>query len=97
MQNEAIAIQPLDALIRRDAYISSIKYPFILGGTIAGTIIAVGAGVTHLKVGDRVVSDTPVYTQRDTRFGGWQKFVVGKAGWSAKVSSEICSRRFSAE
>ena len=38
-----------------------------------------------LKVGDRVVSDTPLYSKRETRFGGWQRFVVGKAALSAKV------------
>ena len=89
LQNEAIAIQPFDAEIRRNAYISSIKYPFILGGTVAGTIVEIGPDVTHFKVGDRVVSDTPVYKKRETRFGGWQKFVVGKAGLSAKVRFEF--------
>jgi hypothetical protein len=86
LQNEAIAIQPFDAQNRRDAYISSIKYPFILGATVAGTIIEIGPDVRHLKVGDRVVSDTPVYKKRETRYGGWQKYVVGKAGLSAKAS-----------
>lgn len=52
---------------------------------MAGTITAIGPDVHHLSVGDRVVSDTPVYKKRETRFGGWQKFVVGKAGLSAKV------------
>ena len=85
LQNEAIAIQPFDAQIRRNAYISSIKYPFILGSSIAGTVVETGPDVTRFKVGDRVVSDTPVYRKRETRFGGWQKFVVGKAGLSAKV------------
>jgi hypothetical protein len=31
------------------------------------------------------VSDTPVYQKRETRFGGWQRFVVGREGLSAKV------------
>lgn len=87
LQNEAIAVQPFDAQIRRDAYISSIKYPFILGSTVSGTIVAIGADVHHLKIGDRVVSDTPVYKRRETQYGGWQKYLVGKAGLSAKVSS----------
>ena len=85
-QNEAIAIQPFDAHNRRDAYISSLKYPFILGGTVAGTIIEIGPDVHNFKIGDRVVSDTPVYGKRETKYGGWQKYVVGKAGLSAKVS-----------
>jgi NADPH:quinone reductase-like Zn-dependent oxidoreductase len=86
-QNEAIAIQPFDARIRRDAYITSIKYPFILGGTIAGTVVAVGDKVTKFQVGDRVVSDTPVYKKRETKYGGWQKYVVGRESISSNIGN----------
>ena len=83
-KNHAIAIQPLDARIRRDAYIK-VNYPFILGSTIAGVIVKIGENVTTLTIGDRVVSDTPLYSKRETKYGGWQKFVVGKEGLSSKV------------
>jgi len=88
IKNEAIAIQPFDARVRHDAYIN-INYPFILGGTLAGTIVAVGENVKILKVGDRVVSDTPVYKARETRYGGWQKYVVGREGLSAKIGNAL--------
>ena len=56
-----------------------------MGATLAGKVVTVGDKVQNLKVGDRVVSDTPIYKKRDVRFGGWQKFVVGKEASSAKV------------
>ena len=89
LQNHAIAVQPLDTKIRHDAYIN-VPYPFILGGTLAGKVVAVGDKVQNLKVGDRVVSDTPIYKKRDVRYGGWQKFVVGREGFSAKVMLLSC-------
>ena len=77
-------MQPFDARVRKEAYIT-IPYPFILGNTIAGTIVAVGAKVTNVKTGDRVVSDTPTYITKETKYGGWQKYVVTKAALTAKV------------
>lgn len=47
--------------------------------------MAIGSEVTKFQVGDRVVSDTPVYSKRETKYGGWQKYVVGKEGISAKI------------
>jgi len=90
LQNHAIAVQPIDAKIRHDAYIN-VPYPFILGGTLAGTVVALGDKVQNLKVGDRVVSDTPIYKKRDVRYGGWQKFVVGRESSTAKVCHVIDS------
>jgi NADPH:quinone reductase-like Zn-dependent oxidoreductase len=84
MQNEAVAIQPFDALIRRDAYID-LPYPFILGNGVAGTIVALGPDAAAFKVGDRVVSDTSVYRVRETKYGGWQRFVVGNASRTVNV------------
>jgi NADPH:quinone reductase-like Zn-dependent oxidoreductase len=78
-------VQPFDARIRREAYVK-IPYPFILGATCAGTVVAIGHAVpTTFAIGDRVVSDTPIYKKHETKYGGWQKYVVGKAGLTAKV------------
>lgn len=62
-----------------------IPYPFILGSNVAGTIEAVGAGVEDFKVGERVVSSTPTYVTKETKWGGWQKFVSSKPEMTAKV------------
>jgi NADPH:quinone reductase-like Zn-dependent oxidoreductase len=91
-QNQAIALQPFDARVRKEAYIK-LNYPFILGATCAGTIAAIGQYVpSTFAIGDRVVSDTPVYKKRETRYGGWQKYVVGRAGLTAKVRGWVALR-----
>ena len=84
MQNEAIAIQPFDARSRRDAYID-LPYPFVLGNGVAGTIVARGSDALGFTVGDRVVADTSVYRTRETKYGGWQRFVVGNASHTVNV------------
>ena len=45
-----------DALIMQKKYQLQPKLPFMPGTEVAGTVDAVGEGVTHLKVGDRVIA-----------------------------------------
>ena len=58
VRNHAVAINPVDWMLQ---YLGSlafgwIKYPFVLGSDIAGEVVAVGSGVTAVKVGDRVLA-----------------------------------------
>ncbi|KAI3003071.1 hypothetical protein CBS147346_5536 [Aspergillus niger] len=84
IENRAVAIQPLDANIRAQAYVD-VPYPFILGNGVAGIVHEVGSSVTRFKKGDRVVSDTPTYQLKETKYGGWQKFVVSNEATTAKI------------
>ncbi|KAE8150648.1 chaperonin 10-like protein, partial [Aspergillus avenaceus] len=84
IKNQAFAIQPLDARTRAVGYID-LPYPFILGVGVAGTVETVGHSVTRIQVGDRVVSDTPAYQLKDSRYGGWQRFVLSKEQTTAKL------------
>lgn len=68
----------------RDAYVP-IPYPFILGSTVAGTIVAVGPDAKSFRIGDRVISDTSVYKKRMTKYGAWQQYVVGNAHRTVNV------------
>lgn len=58
---EASAVNPFDLILRQGyvAHIIPMALPAVLGGDAAGTIAALGAGVTGLAIGDRVVGDFP--------------------------------------
>lgn len=58
VRNHAVAVNPVDWMVQ---YLGSlafgwIKYPCVLGSDLAGEAVAVGSGVTHVKVGDRVLA-----------------------------------------
>ncbi|KAI9369430.1 chaperonin 10-like protein [Aspergillus egyptiacus] len=84
IENRAVAIQPFDANVRARAYVD-VPYPFILGNGVAGIVHEVGPAVTRFKKGDRVVSDTPTYQLKESKYGGWQKFVVSREATTAKI------------
>lgn len=50
----AIGVNPVDAVVRAGAFPLLGDPPFILGWDLAGTVSAVGPGVTELGTGDRV-------------------------------------------
>lgn len=60
-----------DTLIIEGKYQFQPEMPFSPGGEVAGVIKAVGEGVTHLQVGDRVMAGTG--------WGGFAEEVRGKA------------------
>ena len=55
---EAASVNPIDVKIRSGAFKAILPYPMplVLGHDLAGTIMAVGRGVTHWKVGDAVMA-----------------------------------------
>ncbi len=58
VRNHAVAINPVDWMLpyAGGMVFSWIKSPFILGSDLAGEVVEVGAGVTSLKIGDRVLA-----------------------------------------
>ncbi len=58
VRNRAIAINPVDWALQYmgGLMFNWIKYPVILGSDVAGEVVAVGSGVTRVKVGDRVLA-----------------------------------------
>jgi NADPH:quinone reductase len=50
----AVAVNPIDTYIRSGAVAMPLKFPFILGCDLAGTVVACGADVRSFKPGDRV-------------------------------------------
>lgn len=59
VRNRAVAVNPNDWLIQPIGGLVYpwLKYPFILGTDVAGTVQEVGADVTRFKVGDRILGN----------------------------------------
>ncbi|KAF2818910.1 GroES-like protein [Ophiobolus disseminans] len=72
---KACAIQPADAKVAKLA-ILPLEYPAVLGSPVAGYVEALGAGVTKVAVGDRVVCGTKVFVGKKAKYGGLQRFTV---------------------
>jgi NADPH:quinone reductase len=51
---EAIGVNPVDTYIRAGVHLIKPDLPFIPGSDAAGTVLAVGGGVSNFKAGDRV-------------------------------------------
>ena len=59
IEHQAIGINFIDIYIRTGAYPWPVEKDLILGSEAAGTVTAIGEGVTHLAVGDRVAYTIP--------------------------------------
>jgi NADPH:quinone reductase-like Zn-dependent oxidoreductase len=85
---DACAIQPADAKVAKLAMIP-VDYPGVVGGPVAGVVEALGAGVTKVAVGERVVSSTKVFVHKKAKYGGLQRFSIVDASEVIEVSSRI--------
>jgi NADPH2:quinone reductase len=50
----AVSVNPIDTYIRSGAVAMPLKFPFIIGADVAGTVLECGAEVRDLKPGDRI-------------------------------------------
>jgi NADPH:quinone reductase-like Zn-dependent oxidoreductase len=64
----------------------NLEYPAVLGGPSAGTVEAIGDGVTRIAVGQRIVSAMKVFTQKKAKYGGLQRFAVVNEAECIQVS-----------
>jgi NADPH:quinone reductase-like Zn-dependent oxidoreductase len=53
-----------------------VEYPAVLGSPVAGVVAAIGAGVSKVAVGDRVVCGTKIFSHKKAKYGGLQRFSV---------------------
>ena len=60
IKQHAAGINFIDTYFRMGMYPSPVGMPFIAGNESAGQVIAVGPGVTDVKVGDRVAFVGPL-------------------------------------
>lgn len=79
IQAEAIGVNFVDTYFRTGLYPHEL--PFVLGAEVAGTIAAVGDGVTSLRIGDRVASADAV--------GAYAEYCIAPADVVARVPDGV--------
>jgi NADPH:quinone reductase-like Zn-dependent oxidoreductase len=77
----AAGINFADIMARMGLYPDAPKLPAVVGYEVAGIVDAAGAGVTDVRVGDRVVAFT--------RFGGYADVVIIPAKQAARISENL--------
>jgi NADPH2:quinone reductase len=77
---EAIGVNYIDTYFRSGTYPRTL--PFVLGNEVAGTVAAVGTGVTELSVDDRVVTAA-------ASSGSYAEFSTAPAQFAARVPNGI--------
>jgi NADPH:quinone reductase-like Zn-dependent oxidoreductase len=55
---EAVALDPVDAFVRSGAYVTPIRFPFVIGRDLVGAVAATGTGVRGFAAGERVWSNS---------------------------------------
>ena len=83
---EAIGLNLGDAIIRAGRSGLELPMPFIPGGEVAGTVSAVGEGVSGLGVGDRVLGAIFAEPRLD---GGYAEFVTLSAEVAFKLPDAV--------
>jgi len=83
---EASSLNPVESYVRQGflAQMIPLTFPFTMGLDLAGTVEAVGAGVTGFKAGDRVIGKLPINGN-----GSNQEYVVATPGQLAKLADNV--------
>jgi NADPH:quinone reductase len=81
IKHGACGVNFIDTYFREGMYPPPNGYPFIVGNEGSGDVIAVGSGVTDIKVGDRVAAVAPL--------GGYAAERILPADRAVKVPSKI--------
>jgi NADPH:quinone reductase-like Zn-dependent oxidoreductase len=85
----AVCVNPADIAARIGQIPGgAVPPPFLLGWDIAGEVVAVGADVTGLGVGDSVAGMIPWFLTRGT-IGGYGQLVAADAEWLVPVPADL--------
>lgn len=88
VKNAAVATNPVDWKMQSSGYFIE-SYPTILGSDIAGTVEAVGSGVTHFEKGDRVTGFARVLASKNPEHGAFQQYTVVQECASTKLPDSM--------
>ena len=93
IKNGAVAVNPIDGFkqLVGDRLFSWIKYPFIMGGDLAGEVVEVGQGVTRFKVGDRVLGHAVGIEEMINKSSesAFQRYTVVRVNMASPISSTM--------
>lgn len=97
IRNHAVAINSVDRIIQAAGKVifSWLKYPFVLGEDVAGEVVEVGAGVTRIKIGDRVIGHA-VGSDKDCNSsaeGAFQLYTVLRSNMAAPIPNTLSYER----
>ena len=99
IQVAAVSVnRTLDIIVRNGKYARPVKLPHVLGVDPTGTVVALGAGVKHRKLGDRVCISSrrvvrkpgePMTMLGIDSWGGYAQYVVLNEDVTAVIPDEI--------
>jgi NADPH:quinone reductase-like Zn-dependent oxidoreductase len=84
----AASLNPVDSAVRAGLFQKMIPltFPATLGGDVAGVVVEVGSGVSHLRIGDRVYGQASVLAGAS---GAFADFASARAEQVAKAPSGL--------
>lgn len=88
IRNKAVALNNIDHMTQHLAF-HPVEYPAVLGQDTAGYVVSVGADVTRLKAGDRVVAHATVYRSGQPRHGAYQLYTVVSENATCLIPHEM--------
>ncbi|KAI9720178.1 MAG: hypothetical protein M1812_002996 [Candelaria pacifica] len=93
VRNHAVAINPVDWFKQYvgDLLLGWIKYPFVLGGDVAGEVVEVGEGVKRFRLGDRVIGHAVGMDEKRNRAseGAFQQHTVLRENLTALIPDTL--------
>ena len=89
----AVAVNPFDRYVQAigDVITGYLAYPAVLGTDVAGEVVAVGAGVTRFRVGDRVLGHAAALEKSRNRAaeGAFQERVLLLAHMASPIPDAL--------
>lgn len=88
IRNKFAAVNPADWKVQDTGFFIR-GYPVVLGEDVAGDVVEVGEGVTHVKKGDRVIAHLDNLSTQKVEHGGFALYCSAPAGTVATIPSKI--------
>ncbi len=97
VKHEAVGLNFIDVYFRTGLYKPANGLPYIPGNEGAGTVVAVGSGVTHLKPGDRVSYNGPTGSYCEERIMPADRLVVLPPEMDIRIAAAVTLKGLTAQ